>query len=196
MEIAPARPAPPPHRAPLELELQELAAAAGAWFDPLNDATRDQLAELARVFTSSSLLDLSRPDSLNLALVRTLAQVPASWDDPHVFAGVALAAIGDARDDLDDEAWALRYLAAARDALRLAELVDAPRAHAAAQTEAAATAKFMAHHVELLQFADAWRALAGAKYEAKKSELVDRLGKPHKTIERWITEARRAGLIA
>jgi hypothetical protein len=195
MEIAPARPAAPPHRAPLELELQELASEAGAWFDPLDDQTRAELAELARVFASSSLVDLSRPDSLNLVLLRTLARLPDYWDDAHVFAGVALAAIRDARDDLDDEAWTLRYLAAARDALRLAELVDAPRAHAALQTEAAADARHQAHRAELLQFADAWRALAGAKYEAKKSELVERLGKPHKTIERWITEARRAGLI-
>jgi len=196
MEFALARPPGHPNASPLELELRELAVDAGAWFDPLDDDTRAALARLERVLASSSLVDLARPDRANLALLRMLAKLPAAeWDDAHVFAGVALAALDVAADGLDDDAYALRYLTAGRDALRLAELAHARRQYQAEQTGAAAIAKRDRHADALERFAVAWRELGTMKADAKKLELARRFDRSEKTVERWHAEARAAGLL-
>lgn len=179
----------------LGVELLELERQARAWFDPSDEETRDELARLERALAASSLVDLARPDTINLAVLRTVAQLPAEWDDAHVLAGVALVAVRTAADGLDDEAYALRYLAAGRDALRLAELVDAPRAHAAAQTEAAAAAR-RKHGLERLQdFVSAWRAAAPGKWEAKRDTVAALLSLSPERIEALHTEARKLGMI-
>jgi len=181
----------------LQTELQELEVEARAWFDfaPANDETLAALERLARKFVTSSQLDISRPDRLNLELVRNLSDLPSEWDDAHVFAGVALAALQVAADGIEDEAYALRYLGAGRDALRLAELVVAPRSHANAQTEAAADARREMGSGKLDSFVALWRDLPKMKIEAKVQTIADRLSLSPKRIEALRTEARKLGMI-
>lgn len=186
-----------PHK--LGDELETLEVEARAWFDPFDDDTGAALERLGRVLitTSQVALDLARPDSMNLRMLRDVARAPAAWDDPQLLAAVALAALGVAGDGLDDEGYALRYLGAARDALRLAELMDAPRAHQATQTATAADAKRRAHAADLERFAAAWQAFpSGDKFAAKLAALAPRFSKAEKTLETWHAEARALGLLA
>lgn len=173
-------------------ELVELRAQAAAWFD--DDDERAALERVTRTLIGSTLIDLARPDTLNLALVRSVAQLPAAWDDARAFAAVAWVCVAGALADSADEAYALRYIGAARDALRMAELVDAPRAYQAQQTAEAATAKRDRHEAELERFAEAWRAAQG-KYHAKVIEMAARFKRGASTIERWHAQARAAGLL-
>jgi hypothetical protein len=175
----------------LNTERLELEAEARAWFDPLDDETLAELERLDRVLASSSMLDLARPDGLNLALVRSLARLaPAEWDDAHVFAGIALAALHVAAGDVDDEAYSLRYLAAGRDALRLADLADAPnvpKRELAAAHEARAFERTLA-------VADAFRELHALPWKEKVPAIAERLGLSESTVERHRSEAARLGI--
>lgn len=176
-------------------ELLELEAKARAWFDPPDDELPAELERLDRAFAASSLLDLARPDGLNLALVRNLAHLSAEWDDAHVFAGVALVALQVAGDDVDDEAYALRYLGAAGDALRLAELADASRVQKIAQTADAAYTKWERGRDKMLDVVRLWGELAAMKSAAKVEEIGKRLSLSPKRIEAHCTEARKQGMI-
>jgi hypothetical protein len=172
-------------------ELAELEDEARAWFDPPDEETHAALARLATAARSSSLVDLARPDSINLAIVRTVAQLPAEWDIALVLAGVALAAIEEARDTIDDEAYARYYVAAGRDALRLAELADAPKAATRAATE-----KREADAFDRLQdFAVAWRGLGAMPWKRKVPAIGESLGLSEKHVERMHAEANRLGLL-
>ena len=112
-----------------------------------------------------------------------------------MFAGVALAALHEAADAIDDEAYALRYVAAGRDALRLAELVDAPRMHAAGQTEAAAEARRARGFERLQDFVAAWRELPEMKWPAKVRTVGERLSLSDKRIEAMHAEAVALGML-
>lgn len=177
----------------LRPELHELVDEARSYLDGTTD---DELAGMVRALRVSSLVDVSRPDRLDLHLARVVAKMPRAWSDASVLAGVAFASAEFAGEALDDEAFALRYLGAARDALRLAEMLGAPATHRVEQVQAAAAAKRDRHADELVQFAAAWRAQPqGEKYDAKVEGLGRHFKRGRTTVERWVTEARRAGLI-
>lgn len=176
--------------------LEELLGEAQGWFDASSNDDAEALARLCRAIEGSTLLDASNPDTLDLQRVRLVARVPRSWGDPLLLAGIAVAVLGMAADTIDDEAYAVRYIGAARAALRIAENLDAPRVHRASQAAAAAAAKRSRHAIELARFAQAWQSLPkGDKFEAKKVALAKRFAKSESTIERWVAEARKSGLL-
>lgn len=176
-----------PHYA---LELDELEAEA---LTRIASSPAPELAQLKQVLAASSLVDLARPDALDVRQLRNLAQLGDGWDDAHTFAGIALAAIAEARQADDDEAYGLRYLAAARDALRLAELVEAD-ARQARQVAPAAAARRAVRSATLEEFAAAWRALPPG-YAARRAALAKKFCRSEKRIEAWHGEARAAGLL-
>lgn len=177
----------------LRAELAELAAEAAAWCECDDDDDAREAARVERVLLGSTLIDLARPDTLSVPLVRGIAPVPDAWGDARLFVAIAQAAAGCARDGLEDgdEAAAWQYVGAARLALAIADRLDVPQA----QTQAAAAAKRGEHRRALQRYAEAVRALGPMKAEARQAILARDFSRSEKTIERWHAEARAAGLL-
>ena len=179
----------------LGAELAELDTEARAWFA---DGGADDHAALARALPrllASSRVELDRPDRCDLFAVRVVSGLPPTWGDAQTFACIALAALQCAGDELaavagGDEAYALRYLSAGRDALRLAELTAAAKAGPRAATERREADAFE----RLQDFAQAWRELGDLLWKEKVGAVVQRMRVSEKTVERWHADAVRLGL--
>lgn len=178
----------------LGVELAELDAEARAW---LADAGADAetIARALPRLLASSRLPLDRPDRCDPYAVRSVAGLPLTGGDGLPLALLALAALQCAGDEFAaaggaDEAYALRYLAAGRDALRLAELADAAKAGPRAATAAREAAAFE----RLQDVAQAWRALGALPWKVKVPAIAQRLGVSEKTVERLRADAAALGL--
>lgn len=114
-------------------EACELFGEARSTFEQLDaEASPDwsgamlsDVARFERVLMGGSRFDYSRPGELNLADLRATAQAPRTWPDSALLAGVALVAASTAGEFADDAAELARYLGAAREALALADALDA-----------------------------------------------------------------------
>ena len=176
------------------------------WLPEILDRGRRIFFELR----TSSRLCVRRPSELDLRQVTEGRGIPARL----IFGAAAMVAALNAAKELDrmartiaagarvrdeDTEYAADYLGAAREALAIAEGIEAESRARADFTRPAAQAKRDARAARIADFAQRWRASVAAdpsmKQEARLEELRAAMGAGFSTVEGYLAEARALGLV-